>query len=229
MDKMTIAAFVVLARTLIGDATKRVALVWNYYRDEEYQPTGPVQPQIQYLGKGGLIRLAKQGYRELGLITFKDGDKYVTRNPQTEAEILEYVRLALGGDEDYIQVVMFTPKQYYAWKREELEKRCAPLAADICSRYNVKPNSLAFIGAVKRHYGRVVEKERRFRDDPEVRAERYACCMLNGNTSGFFEDNDYASSLISAAQDEQEVLMEYLYKYFPLLMARYEESKLRKR
>jgi hypothetical protein len=122
-------------------------------------------------------------------------------------------------------VSVYTLGDWKKNKEEELRARIEPMVAEICREYNVKPNSLAMISAVYKHYNSIMRSEREFRDNPEIRAERYAMC---GNRESFYADNDYASTLISEASSGLEDVLSYLHKHCPLLMAKWRERKERK-
>lgn len=200
-----------------ADAKYVVRQVWYPYdHDEE------AQYAKKKLGRKSLVKAAVSAY---AATEAEDAESIGT--PKDLAGVLTWVEAAYEETCDRYSLV--TLKQHRQEEEERERKACEGLAARICGKYNVKANSLAFISAVHRHYGEIERSERHFRTDPEMRMERWGRASMNGNSQGFWEDNDYSSSLENRAQEDRERLLRYCHRYLPLLMARWQERQERRR
>lgn len=158
-----------------------------------------------------------------------EGYRFIDKIPQTEKEVINCLALASGAEAEDGTAWVETIKEYRQRQEKELREECGQLAGEICARYKVKANTFAFIRAAVKHYKGISKSERHFRDDGEMRAERWAEAMHNGCRDAYFEDNDYASSRIAEADSDLRKLMRYLHRYCPLLMARYKELRLKRK
>ena len=211
-----VAAFRTTAKLLVPENAKYVVQVF-YFPDE---PGDEGSVKVEKLGPKGLVNRAVSAYREDGA-----GEE----PPKDLSGVLGWVSAHYEGDGTWCSARLATLKDYRKAEEERERSACERLAAEIVSKYKVKPNSLAFIAAVHKHYDRIADAERHFREDGESRMERWGRASMNGNSEGFWSDQDYSSSLEHAARDKKERLLRYCQKYLPLLMARWEERKLRRK
>ena len=219
-NSSSVKSFREVVRALVPDDAKYVVQVW-YFPDPEDGPGGEGSVKAHKLKKNGLVKTAVAGYKE-------DGNQSDPL-PTSLNDVLEWVNSHFEGDGSWCNVRILTLKDYRKKEEERERKACESLAAEIMARYGVKLNSLAFIAAVHRHYGRIAEAERHFREDGESKMERWGRASMNGNTEGYWSDQDYSSTLEHRARDSQERLMNYLNKYCPLLMARWQERQERRK
>jgi 5'-3' exonuclease len=213
-------------KTLLGDKYRAVTVV-HYYPDYDHvtgdQTNGSTE--VKKIGPKAATNLAVRSYREDGVIHFDGKEPVLPRNVK---EVEEYIRYILDGDGSYCNAGVMTVKEYKAQQEKREREACEHLAAEVCAKYNVKGGTLKFIVAAHRYYDRTIRAERHFREDPEYKMERWATCIANGVTQGYWEDNDYSSSLESQARHDLERLIRYLQKYQPLLWGRWLEYRNRK-
>ena len=200
-----------------------------YYRDvdNEYCETGN-NVHTERLTRSDILEQVSANYDNEGLI-LRNRDSHKPCLPHSLSDLYEIIAYHNGSESDGGTAFVESPKVYRKRTEKEERRACEELAGEICRRYKVKPDSIDFIHAARKHYRRIINSERHFRDDPEMRAERYGRCMANGCRDSFFEDNDYSSGLIHDASDKLARLLSYLRKHCPLLMAQYKEQQLRKR
>lgn len=192
-----------------------------YDYDDNY--SGPRAPRAKRLGRKAILMAVSDHYQNEGLVLW--GTTGV-RPPRDMKDIAYIVALANGAESEWGTAWVETPQIHKKNVKEELKKKYEGVAGMIAQKYNVKAGSLKFVVAAKRHYKRIVESERRFRDDPEIRMERWAAATMGGaGRDNYFKDNDYSSSLSAQARDELGGLMDFMSKYFPLTMLEYEERQ----
>jgi hypothetical protein len=120
--------------------------------------------------------------------------------------------------------VGLTVKKYKEEKRRREKAEVEELAAQIAKG---KPlSSVAFIREAIRHFNCIVQQEQRYRNDPEVRMERYGAYDYKEN---FWKDNDYSASLEHDATMKLRKLLRYIKKYHPLTWLEYQEQRKRAR
>lgn len=217
-----VRAFRELVKGLIPDDAKYVALI-HWYPDPEDGPGGECTRQVDKLGPNRLRKTAVEVYKG----SSEEEIEWVGGLPTDFAGVMKWVGLAYENYEANVRLM--TLKDFNRAEEERERRACESMAAQVVARYGVRPNSLAFVAAVHRHYGQIAESERRFRTDPEVRMERWGRASMNGNSQGFWEDNDYSSSLQHRAERDRDRLIRYLHRYCPLLMARWQERQERRR
>lgn len=107
-------------------------------------------------------------------------------------------------------------------RRKELEGVAKRFAAD----NGIMIGTFDFIHKVEEAIYGVAVRQRDF-NSGEQRAERYAACMFAGCRDSFFSDNDFENDRFSNRRDNLEGVLEWLRSECPLLMAQYEELKLK--
>jgi len=148
---------------------------------------------------------------------------YDFEEPESFNDLKSIVKYYYEGDGDYCSAAVYTKKEFLKKKEEEDFAYCSKVAAEICRKYNVKPNTLDFVHALVSHYKDIADSEDDYRNNPEVRMERYAGYDDKDN---FYLDNDYSSSIESKALEDLDRTIEWLHRNCPLLMAKYEEWRL---
>lgn len=204
---------------------KVIAEVITRPSDDPQDGYSPGSTKIHKLTNQEAIDHAVRAYCEVGTLHCVP-KTYVSRLPNTDKEVLEYVAYSFAGDGEWAMCNIFTPKEY----RQKIEKHereeCESIAAGICNKYKVLPGTVAFIRAAVRHYRELVRAERDFRENPETQAERYASYFDKNN---YYEDNDYSRSQEMSIRDQAKRLIRYIQRNCPLLWTKYKEAKERKR
>ena len=168
---------------------------------------------VDYLDKDKIIAKIE---RELSRSKFLE-------EPMDYDGVIECLRYSFEGDGDYASAYIFTKKEYEENQVKKEMNEAEEIAARICRTYNVKPNTMDFVHAVVSHYSDIMDAEDDYRNNDEMRMERYAGY---DNKDNFFTDNDYSSSVESRASEDLEKVLGWLNRNCPLLMAKYEEMKL---
>ncbi len=235
---MTKVEYKALMRSFVPEKTRAVLVEAFYPSDDHEYGYSPGSKRQTNIGRNRIVRDAVAYYLHNGYTRanetplFTEGERkgqkdYASatlRPPSSLKEVLSDVAEQNGGDHEGGTTYVLTMKQAREAEEKELRGKAESIAAMICSKYKVQGGTLKFINACYKHYGRIVESERNFRDDPERRMERMADCMFSGAGSAtFFEDNDYSSSQISEANESLDTVMEYLGRFSPLLVTRYRE------
>lgn len=209
-------------RSLVpADTRMYLCTVSHAYDDPEFGYCEPVETNKKISGRT-IINAAIELYKHYGS-THRDTDNK-PRLPATREEVYSDALEELTGGGEWCHGDLLTPEEYKKQEEEEKRHKAESAAATICQLYNVKGGTLRFVHALYKHYNKIIKSEQRFRDDPEIRAERYATCMYGGaGRHAFYEDNDYATSQINIAINQLNLVVEYLQKYCPLLISRYRE------
>lgn len=196
-----------------------------YDYDDNYR--GPRRPQAERLDRDGILCCLSTQYENEGLELY--GTKGY-RPPTKFSDVIGLVYIAYGGESEWGTANVELPKDHKKRVKEQMRLECEDLAGQICRSYDVKMGTIEFVKALKKHYGRIIKSERHFRDDPEMRAERYATCVMGGaGRDAFYEDNDYAGEKMYEAREAASKLLKYMYTYCPLIMCDYEEAKKRRK
>ena len=133
------------------------------------------------------------------------------------------------GDSDYSRVLYVeTPKQKRKREQEETRIKLEASAAMFASSHNVKPNSIAFIKAVKKEIKRL-SRGRDHWNNPEVRMEEWAAHMYNGTRECYFDDLNFENGRFDSDIRSLRAILEWLETACPLLMAKYKEARLAKK
>jgi len=218
----TLGSLLKAAAKLVDRKTTFVLVVHWY----EYESDRSGEKRRE-LSRADILEEVRQGFRTYNTLLHTDKVTGQPRLPLTLQELYYYVAINHGSDEGN-GVDICTKREYKKRQQEQEYQKAEEAAAFIANQYNVKAGSLAFVRAAKKHYSRIVRSERRFRDDPEVRAERYGCALANGSTAGFWDDNDYAGERIAEAVNGHRLVLKWLHRNCPLLMAKLAERKLRR-
>lgn len=235
---MTKAEYKAIMQSLVPEKTRAVLVTVSYPDDDHQFGYSPGGKKTEKIGRNRIVREAVAYYLQYGftrsteapLITEgerkgqKDYAATTLRPPKDLKEVYADVAEQNGADSEWGTSYVLTVKQAREAEETELRGKAESIAAMICSKYKVKGGTLKFIHACYKHYGRIVEGERHFRDDPERRMERMAECMFSGaGRETFFEDNDYSSSQMAEANESLGTVMTYLERFSPLLVTRYRE------
>lgn len=205
------------------DRKCKLVLVVGWY---DYE-SGSGGEKTTELSRTDILEEVRQGFLVYKSLLHTNRETGAYRLPDTLQELYYYIAINHGAEEGN-GVSVCTMQEYRQRKRDEEYQKAEREAAFIAGKYHVKAGTLAFVRAAQRHYRRIIERERHFRDDGESRMERWAEAMYAGNRDGFWSDNDYAGEKIGEAQDGHRLVMKWLHRKCPLLMAQIKERKLRK-
>lgn len=183
------------------------------YDDDDYGcSSGRNRESVNYLDKNEVLAKVERAV-----------SWYKLDEPTNYNDVIKCLRYSFEGDGDCASAYIFTKKEYERHEAEKNMKEANEIASRICRTYNVKPNTMDFVHAVVSHYNDIMDAEDNYRNNDEMRMERYAGY---DNKDNFFTDNDYSSSVESRASEDLEKVLGWLNRNCPLLMAKYEEMKL---